>query len=1774
MNKPLTLRNLIVLLAFWAATVSIASAQSFTENFDDITTLPGSGWVQVNNSTPVGTTGWFQGNSVVFPAFNGATTAYIGANYNNTTGAGDISNWLIMPNVTLYNGDVITFRTRTVTSPAFPDRLELRMSTNGASTNVGADASTVGDFSTLLLSVNPTLTTLGYPSAWTLYTVTVSGLSGPTSGRYAFRYYVTNGGPSGANSDYMGIDNIIYTANPCPAITLSPATLPAGTGGVAYSQTVTQTGGNGIAAFSVTSGSLPNGLSLSSGGAITGTPLFAGIYFFTITATDTNGCPGQNDYSITVNCPPLSVNITGTTALCSGATGSLTASANEPNPSFNWSNGDDLTTITINTPGTYTVTASDAYGCTATASSAVNALGDFTVSGSLQAGDGIITGPRMTRNGIATDCTPGNACPGNTGTNGYFFDKYNVVNNGAADICATITLTTGCGFNVFASTYLGSFNPANICANYLGNLGSSPVTSGSFTASIPANSTVVVVVSGVNSGVGCGSYTLQVTGLTQPVTITPSGPTTFCSYESVDLTAGGASSYVWSTGVSTATITVNTANTYTVSGTDFNGCTASASQNINVNQAPVVDLGGPYVQCGGTVTLDATDVYLSYAWSDGITTTETFVAGVTGNYSVTVSDEAGCTGSGSASVTINIPPVVNLGGPYVACIGPVVLDAGNPGSSYEWSDGVTTTQTLSAGTTGNYSVTVTDINTCTGSAMASVTINLPPLNETGYTICQGLTVPAGEGLTASGCGDVSSSFAGTTSLSDPTFNRSVTGINYNASGIGTAVHYLTHTFTVGTTGSYTFSMCGFDTYLHIYQGSFNPAFPATNFLVADDDGNTGVCSGGSNATITLTAGVTYVYVATGFGNNSVGPYSVTFTGPGPVYEGPLSEPLWFSSAVGGPLVATGSPFNPVGTATLPNTNTPGTYTFYTACPNFPNCRMAVDFVINPSPVVNLGGPYNQCGGNVPLDAGAGNTSYSWSDGTSAQTTVATTSGTYTVTVANSFNCSATGTTEVYIQPVPVVNLGLDVTQCEGTVTLDAGNPGNVYLWSDQSSNQTLTVSNTGIYSVTVGDINSNCTATDNVSVTINQAPVVDLGSDVEQCGGIVTLDADNPGSTYLWSDNSTGQTLTVSSSGIYRVTVTNNTGCTGTGSIIINIYPYPTLGADKTDSVCVGYTVDLNTYYANSGYASYTWDTQTPSAVGAGVYNLIVTNSAGCADTATVTIINRQQPNLGPDLADSVCIGYTYDLWTLYPPSPAYVTYVWNTPTPSVVTAGTYTLIVTNASGCSDTLNAVITTRQQPNLGPDKADSVCVGYTLDLTTYYPNTGYETYVWNTATPDSVGPGVYTLIVSNTSGCYDTAVMTITYRQQPIVTLNMLLAMCYTEPPFELTGGMPAGGTYVVGDSLNVDTFSAVLFGIGIHHITYIYTNASGCTDSASIDFTVHPQPNITTDTAPDLCTGSSPMNLNNYFTPLGGGYVGFGVSQNYFYPALTGAGNDTITYYYTDQFGCKDTAVYPLSVKNSVHVSLVTSDVDFTICQRDNITFTASGAEFYLFYVNGIAQDTAPSLSNTFSTSSLNNHDAVYVIGSNSCSADTSESIFIDVITLPTVDAGPDTTIALGQIVNLHTKATGTGLLIYNWTPNYWLNFANVPNPTYSGPDTVTFEVRVTDTYGCWGADSITINVYVPDNVLLPNIITPDGDGKNDIWRLNYKINLDGSNLVIFNRWGETVYEANNYTNDWDGTYKATGKKLPDDTYYYVLKVPAQNNHVYKGAINILNGTAK
>ena len=196
-------------------------SQAINEGFSNVAGLAAAGWNQQNLSTPIGVSpNWVQGDPVNMPfsANSLPANSYIAVNYNSVAGAATISNWLISPMLNLSNGDVITFYTRG-TGSIYADNLQVRLSTNGSSTNVGASNISVGDFSNLLLEINPTLTAALYPAIWTQYTITISGLAAPTTGRIAFRYYVPNGGPTGLNSDLIGIDDFVYT--PVPSCNLT-----------------------------------------------------------------------------------------------------------------------------------------------------------------------------------------------------------------------------------------------------------------------------------------------------------------------------------------------------------------------------------------------------------------------------------------------------------------------------------------------------------------------------------------------------------------------------------------------------------------------------------------------------------------------------------------------------------------------------------------------------------------------------------------------------------------------------------------------------------------------------------------------------------------------------------------------------------------------------------------------------------------------------------------------------------------------------------------------------------------------------------------------------------------------------------------------------------------------------------------------------------------------------------------------------------------------------------------------------------------------------------------------------------------------------------------------------------------------------------------------------------------------------------------------------------------------------------------------------------------
>jgi len=363
---------------------------------------------------------------------------------------------------------------------------------------------------------------------------------------------------------------------------------------------------------------------------------------------------------------------------------------------------------------------------------------------------------------------------------------------------------------------------------------------------------------------------------------------------------------------------------------------------------------------------------------------------------------------------------------------------------------------------------------------------------------------------------------------------------------------------------------------------------------------------------------------------------------------------------------TGSTFlwNDNTTAQTKNVTASGTY--YVKVTNANGCIKfdTIAVTVRPTPVVNLGNDTNICLGiNYTLNAGNPGASYLWDNGTTAQTRTINNTGTYFVKVTNGFNCSRSDTVTANYLTSPIVNLGADIDACAGTpVTLNAGNPGETFVWDNGSTAQTRSVTSSGTYYVTVKNI-ANCKGSDTVAVVIHPLPIVNLGNDTVFCyDQTLTLNAGNPGASYLWNDNTTNQTLDVDATGNYSVIVTDNFGCIGTDNINILVKDPPSgvINAVYNDSATYRFNV-LNPQYVTGyvwdfgdGSAKVTGDIVFHTYTQNGIYNVTVTLLGECIDSTdksrTVDVFDATGGTSVRNIKDEQAL-------TLYPnPAREYIT--------------------------------------------------------------------------------------------------------------------------------------------------------------------------------------------------------------------------------------------------------------------------------------------------------------------------------------------------------------------------------------------------------------------------------------------------------------------------------------------------------------------------------------
>jgi gliding motility-associated-like protein len=182
-------------------------------------------------------------------------------------------------------------------------------------------------------------------------------------------------------------------------------------------------------------------------------------------------------------------------------------------------------------------------------------------------------------------------------------------------------------------------------------------------------------------------------------------------------------------------------------------------------------------------------------------------------------------------------------------------------------------------------------------------------------------------------------------------------------------------------------------------------------------------------------------------------------------------------------------------------------------------------------------------------------------------------------------------------------------------------------------------------------------------------------------------------------------------------------------------------------------------------------------------------------------------------------------------------------------------------------------------------------------------------------------------------------------------------------------------------------------------------------------------------------------------------------------------------------------------------------------------------------------------------------------GTNGCINDSTQTI--EVFGVPTADAGPDKFILEGGVDSLLGSGSGNGIR-YLWTPARFLNSDTIPRPLSMPADDQLYTLTVTSVEGCSASDQVMVKMLKAP--VIPNVFTPNGDGTNDRWVINYLESYPGATVEVFNRYGQQVFRSVNYSTAWDGTMN--GQPLPVGTYYYIIN-PKNGRKQMTGFVDII-----
>ena len=575
--------------------------------------------------------------------------------------------------------------------------------------------------------------------------------------------------------------------------------------------------------------------------------------------------------------------------------------------------------------------------------------------------------------------------------------------------------------------------------------------------------------------------------------------------------------------------------------------------------------------------------------------------------------------------------------------------------------------------------------------------------------------------------------------------------------------------------------------------------------------------------------------------------SVTLTASGSNGSGPCTSWSWNTGQTTAAINVT------------PTSTTTYTVTGYVgACPSQP---VNVTVTVNPVPTANITGNTIICQGQSTTLTASGGTGYTWSNGVTGPTNIVspTSSTNYTVTVSNNFNCTATASAFVTVNPLPNASISGPTTTCSGnSITLTASG-GDTYLWSTGSSSNPLNTNPTSstTYTVTVSNSATGCSATANHSVTVNPNPVVGIAGDTIICEGYSTTLTASGGNSYNWSTGETTASINVSpplGNSVYSVTVTNTTtGCFTVRNVTVQVVSAPNAQITGNNFICPGQSTTLTA----SGGTSYVWNTgHTTSSINvspATATTYTVSVYAGtCYSTASFQVNVHTPPTLSITSQNVTCNNSNNGSATVnvVAGNPPY-TYLWSNGQTSSqivnITAGTYSVTVTDGNGCTSTSQTTITQPQPITATYNITNVGCFGASTGAITISPlgGTAPYSYTWSngasTQTVTNLSSGTYSVTITDANNC--THIVNNITISQPANPLTIVLdsirnASCYGANNGIIivhgTGGTPP---YQYLWSNNATTASIAFLTANTYTVTV--TDANGCSSTFTTTITQPP-----------------------------------------------------------------------------------------------------------------------------------------------------------------------------------------------------------------------------------------------------------------------------------------------------------------------------------------------